>query len=109
MRYKHCQRLPDPGPYWPPTPADHKPSYDVLVDTNEQAEDKLREVLDGDGDKILEAMDLLDLNTAVIQMIIDNSEKFIKEPEKPYGQAYYELDGLYEKLTGKSLGIKENF
>ena len=84
----------------PPEPT---PCYDVFVDTGAAAEDELRNALDGDGDRILTALDLLDLNGAVIQMIIDNAENLNDERAALYG-----LEGLYEKLTGESLGIKEN-
>ena len=102
---RYVDNLPDPK--WINDPPDVVESFDVFVETYGQAEDELRNALDGEGDKILDALELLDLNGAVIQMIIDNAEKFVKEPEKPYGQGFYEIEGLYEKLTGNRLGIKE--
>ena len=89
---------------WPPTPRDEGPCFDVIVDTYAAAKKELGKVLDGDGDKILDAMNLLNLNAAVIELILANAEKLCDKKAALYG-----IEGLYEKLTGKSMGIKEMF
>ena len=73
------------------------PCFDVLVNTYEEADTKLLEALDGEGDRILTAIDTLDLNEKVIDLIISA----LKE------QNSTSVEELYEKVTGKSLGVKE--
>ena len=89
---------------WPPTPRDEGPCFDVIVDTYAAAKEKLGSALDGDGDRMLEALNLLSLNAATIELIANNAENFCDEKAALYG-----VEGLYEKLTGKSMGIKEMF
>ena len=89
---------------WPPTPRDEGPCFDMIVDTDKAAKKELGRALDGDGDRILEALNLLNLNAATIELIANNAENFCDEKAALYG-----VEGLYEKLTGKSMGIKEMF